>query len=518
MKTRIYILVVAVVLGFSGCTSFLGVNPDKSGNATIYHMDQLNGLLSNYSIYNGSSALGFEGLLQSDDCDYAPNYLQTTASAGDQAYGVSVWDRQTLELTMMEKLSWSGAYTNLFVFNTILEYADKVIQTTSQENAMVKGEALFGRAYFHFCALLMYCRYDENAPGLGYKVDTKPNSIPARESVKYTLDRIDADIVAAEAALKTAGRTQFELKRNFRITLPTLYAFKARVELYKGNYQAALAAANDALAGYSELYDFRKDPLYELTTPKMIDLLDANGNKTGKTIPYYQMTQLMARGREAVSQCTELYLPHVSGEFIANRSVPISKSLYDLFDRENDVRWIKFYDNNYLIANEIGKQGLSDADQKSLEPWQYHTYLRFVKSSGDSEKLYIMGMSTPEIFLIKAECLARGGKNAEAKEILQKIRSIRFTNIDSANKIGGTVQDVLDERRRELTSVFRWYDLKRLNGKENANIKITKKRLTLLNDKSSAVIDVEIAPNSPQYAIPISPAQLQLMGWEQNAY
>lgn len=518
MKIINYILVAATVLGLSSCTSFLGVNPDKSGNATIYHMDQLNGLLSNYGIYNGSSATGFEGTLLSDDCDVAPNYLKTKASVGGEAYGTSVWDKATLELTMLEKLSWNGAYANLFVFNTILENADKVIQTTAQENAMVKGEALFGRAYFHFCALLMYCQHNETAPGIGYKTDTKPNSIPARETVKYTMDKIDADIVAAEAALKTAGRTQFEIKRNFRITLPTLYALKARVELYKGNYQTALAAANDALAGYSELYDFRKDPLYVLTTPKKIDLLDEQGNKTGATLPYYQMTQLMARGREAISQNTELYLPHATGEFIANRSLPISKGLYDMFDREHDERWIRFYNNNYLIANEIGKNGFSYADQKNIEPWQYHTYLRFVNSPGDSEKLYVMGLSTPEMFLIKAECLARGGENDQAKAILQKIRSIRFTTMEAANKIGGSVQDVLDERRRELTSVFRWYDIKRLNAKEGANIKISKKRYTILNDKTSPVIDVLVEPNSPRYAIPISPAQLQLMGWEQNAY
>ena len=129
-----------------------------------------------------------------------------------------------------------------------------------------------------------------------------------------------------------------------------------------------------------------------------------------------------------------------------------------------------------------------------------------------------MGMSTPEMILIKAEYLARNGQEGDAQKLLQELRSYRFRSQEAANNIGGKVQDVLDERRRELTASMRWYDLKRLNGKENANITLTKQRISDLSDKNSTPVEVQLKPNDPLYALPIPPEEAILMGWQQNEY
>lgn len=519
MKIHIF-LVAFLALGWAGCDDFLDENPDKSGNATIYHIDQLDALLSNYRIYNGGDSYTWtETLFMCDDCECSPE-LYKLLTFSDNAYGASIWDLSTLQSVTFQRLSWQSCYEPMFTFNTILEYADIVEQTTPEMNAMVKGEALFGRAYFHFMALVAFCRYDLESPGVGYKTDTYPNSIPARETVGYTLEKIREDLNKAEALLTQAGRTSFEHERNFRVTLPTLQAFRARLELYFGNYKEAYDAADNALKGHNTLVKFfEDDELYEIKNPLNVAVVDDNEVATGDTIRYYEMTELLSRGGEAFVMNEEYYLVHKIGLYTANRSLPISESLYNLFDRENDERWIHFYNNNYLIGKELGRsRTIKKSVLDKLKPWEYHVYLRFVPSSGSSEKNYPMGMSTPEMILIKAEYLARNGQEGDAQKLLQELRSYRFRSQEAANNIGGKVQDVLDERRRELTASMRWYDLKRLNGKENANITLTKQRISDLSDKNSTPVEVQLKPNDPLYALPIPPEEAILMGWQQNEY
>lgn len=523
MKYFKIIYLFTALYALSSCSKFLDVVPDKSGNASIYNMDQLVNMMGDPSLTSMGSYTWIESIFASDDCDIRP-YVYIKNGVSDNTYGVSVWNMATYETTTLESCTWKSSYKNMFTYNTVLENLDKVTQTSEQEKEAARGEALFGRAYTHFMALVTFCRLDMEAPGIGYKMTTAPTDIPSRETVQYTVDHILADLDASETALTKAGKDQFEPKRTFRISLPTLYAFRARVELYLGNYDKAKAAAEKALAAHNTLVDINTNVLYKVYDLDKIAILNQSNSPTGQYIQYREMKDLLYKGKQAMWEYEELYYPHTCDLLFSNRCVPISKDLYDLFDKEHDGRWIKFYNNNYMIKYvEAFKKsgtinGFSYENQQNLEEWQYHVYHRFVASSGTSGKYYLVGMTTAEMMLIKAECLARAGKTADAKKVLQDLRLTRFTTAESANNIGGTLKDVLDERRREMTSVFRWYDIKRLNAYDNANISIKKTKLSNPSDKNSSVITVELKPNDPFFAIPIPPNQILLMGWEQNEY
>lgn len=516
MIKKIFIsLIVAGTL--SGC-SFLDVTPDKTGNATIYHMDQLDGLMGDYSLYNRSMYLWSDNLFYSDDVEVSPYFYSKVKQ--NSTYLVATWDRDFVENGgTVDACSWDGSFGKLFNFNTVLEYLDKVEQTTPEMKEQVRGEALFGRAYYHFFALVNYCKYDMSAPGIGYKDNTNPppTGVPARQTVEYTVGRIRDDIAAAKEALTKANRTKFEIKRNFRITLPTVYAFEARLELYLGNYDAAFTAADNALKAYNVLVDFKNDPMYERTKVLTVNVLDAEGNPTGETIDYHEMTQLMNEGAEAFTKYEEMYLPHRTDLYFANKGISMSESLYNLFDRDNDARWLYFYNNNYLVCKEaaFSSNGFDVEEQANLKEWERHTYLRFANSYS-SGKFFILGPTTAEMYLIRAECYARKGETAMAKNDLVTLRKTRFMNDASASDIDGTLQDVLDERRREFAGILRFYDLKRLNFGDNANITVTKKRHSDVQDFNSPVIDVTLKPDDSFYAVPIPATELMLMGWEQN--
>lgn len=512
---KLYIFIISLFI-LPGCSDFLNESPDKSGQAVIYHMDQLYGLMGNAYNYSTARYIWHELILASDDCEISP-YLYSRLN-NSNAYKTSVWDRDFYTNEMKGIHSWNSIYTSMFDFNVVLENLDKVEQSTVEMKEQTRGEALFGRAYFHFMALVMYCKHDPQAPGIGYKDNTlpPPAGVPARKTVQFTLDNILADLDRSETALRTAGRTHFEFERNFRISLPTLYALRARVELYLGQYESAGKYAEWALEGYNVLLDFKNDPLYALRNSTRINVLDKEGNVTG-TLPFHEMNLLSGRGDAAIPEYVEMYLPHISKPYYSNATLPVSESLYNLFDRTNDERWIRFYNNNYCIIKEsaISNGGFKYEDQQQIKEWERHTYFRFKPRIG-SAKLFLLGPTTAEMYLIKAECYARKGNEPIAKETLQTLRRTRFTTNQAAENIGGTLKEVLEERRRELASVFRWYDIKRLNANDHANIILRKKAHSDFTDINSPVIEKVLNPGDNFYAIPIPTEELLLMGWEQN--
>lgn len=150
------------------------------------------------------------------------------------------------------------------------------------------------------------------------------------------------------------------------------------------------------------------------------------------------------------------------------------------------------------------------SDQQWLKPAWCHTYSRFYYGTCS-----IIGMTTAEMYLIKAECLARSGKTGEAAELLKMLRRTRFMNENAANNIGGNVQDILDERMREMGAEWRFFDIKRLNGAENAGIAIRRKILSDITDPNS-VTELVITPDDPRWALPFNPQEAENMGWRQN--
>lgn len=520
MKKTIAIMAALGALLFASCHDFLDETTDKSGSAYIYHMDQLYGLMGSTDLYMfESSMLGAyltEPLAMTDAVEYSPGYyVYGLYSSMPDVYKTYSWDREYLLQESSMMWTWNPSWDRIYRFNTVLENLDKVVQTTQAVHDQVKGEALFGRAYYHFLLLTQYCLWDDDKPGIGYQDNTAGGVAPARQTVAYTLERIHADLDSAEVALTRAGRTAFDQARNFRPTVPTVQAFRARVALYRGDYETALANATDALEAHNTLVDFKNDPKYTLTYYGDICLMNEDSTDFVGSIPYYSLDDLLwSYGDEAVATYEEAYLPHTTQPDFEGYH-PMSEKLYNLFDRENDARWIYFYTAcNPLIASymvnideDLWVECIYYPDWQHLKPWNCHNYSRFTGA--------VIGMTTAEMYLIKAECEARAGNTAAAAEDLKTLRRTRFMDNASAEAIGGSVQEVLDERFRELGAVWRFFDLKRLNGAEDAGIVVRREILTDPTDINS-VTTLEIQPDDPRYALPIYPVELSNMDWEQN--
>lgn len=530
MKKIYTIIALFGAIAMGACSDFLDETTDKSGSAYIYHMDQLYGLTGSTDLYlfnsvdketgEGYSA-GFyltESLPLTDAVELTPEFYVYGLLSGEPAtYGPYCWQGKTLTTSDCMLWTWTPVWERIYRFNTVLEYLDKVVQTTEAIRNQVEGEARFGRAYYHFMLLTQYCLWDDDKPGIGYRDNTKAGEIPERKTVGYTLDRIYEDLTLAEEALTKAGRTTFDQTHNFRPTVPTVQAFRARVALYRGNYELALSNATEALKAHNVLVDFKNEPEYELEEWSWISVLDEAGEPVDEIV-ISSMFDLEDMNTEAVAKYEELYLPNVSWEGMGG-TCPISESFYKLWDRENDARWIYFYSsctplmmayaNLVELDEDTWAEYISYENWQRLKPWNLYSYSRFAGNS-------LIGMTTAEMYLIKAECEARSGHTGAAAETLKTLRYTRFMDETSAEEgITGSVQDVLDERLREMGAFWRFYDIKRLNGAEKAGICIRREILTNPADLSTRT-QLEIAPDDPRWALPFYTFEAATMGWEQN--
>ena len=182
MKHRLFILsaLAGAALAFGSCSNYLDETADRSGNAYIYHMDQLYGLMGQPSLYLGSTseeqamkgagAFMQEQYLMGDGIRVSPDfYLKGNPSmftSASYAYNMYSWEDYSLKNDyQVSGFTWKKAYAQIYTFNTVLENLDNVEQTTRTVYDQVKGEACFGRAFYHFMLLTQYCRWEEDAPG-----------------------------------------------------------------------------------------------------------------------------------------------------------------------------------------------------------------------------------------------------------------------------------------------------------------------------------------------------------------
>ena len=225
--------------------------------------------------------------------------------------------------------------------------------------------------------------------------------------------------------------------------------------------------------------------------------------------------------RPVLSEIPLILLPASGAGFFITGVLNVN----NMRDRENDARWIHFYCgySPLLSASGISEvitvhhsganyyPAITWETQQWLKPWHGISYSRFYCNGGG----VLLGMTTPEMYLIKAECEARAGNATAAAEDLKTLRRTRFYDQTAAENIGGSVQEVLDERTREMGTFWRFFDIKRLNGAENAGIHVIREILTDPTDITT-VTTLDIAPDDPRWALPFYNIEAEMMGWEQN--
>jgi hypothetical protein len=461
MKHQILHIVMLLMLmtSISCKKDFLEAKP-SSDILTPRTLNELQGLLENADVLNKSTPALSQ--MASDDYVFTSyeNWQATNTATERNSY---TWAKD-IYAGASQISDWTFGYKGIFYCNNVLAILPGISQADSSpaQYNTIKGWAHFMRAYLLYDLVRNFSpAYDAGTAasdmGVPMPLEGRVDQIVPRSSVKDTYAQILQDLHIAVPALGVTLPVN-----NNRPSRAAAYALFARVLLSMRDYRQAELYADSALTITRALIDYNG---VSATATSPFPITNAETIfSTGSILSQYQITYPAA----------------------LNTQVTVNPELIALYDK-NDLRLSAYFRLNTATGTLYVRRGY------------------FFQTT------CFTGLATDELYLIKAECLARRNEVNESLSWLNTLLRKRFAPANFRELSGldqqAALQRVIEERRKELVwRTLRWTDLKRLN-KEGANIILTR----TLNG-----ISYTLPPNDPRYVFPIPDDEIALSGIPQN--
>lgn len=406
MKTLYFSIGMFTMLMLAACSNFLEEKPDIK-MVIPKSLNDAELLLNDYSTM--SAAYPAVGEWGTDEY-----YVTTETFDGmmtvDQRNAYIWKDEPYFDVTQ-----WQGPYKTVFNANQALEIISKLGEEAKGEKAQqLSGIAHFFRA-FAFQQLTEVFAPPYNAAtastetGIPLRLDPGIDAPSERANLKQSYEQIIADYKIAASLLPPKEAIPG------RPSAASAYAGLARAYLYMAEYEKAYQYADSCLRLHAELIDF-------------------NNLNTDVELPIGRFN----------SEVLFAAIANNAGPMSLNNGL-VDSNLYASYTA-NDLRKQLYFRNNDYPKDSYSFKGNYDQSLATL----------------------FVGLTTSEIYLIKAECAARIGKVKEALAALNALLKNRFDK-NSFTAVTQTdanilLSSILQERQKEL--LFRgrrWSDLKRLN-------------------------------------------------------
>lgn len=426
-----------LLFGLTSCNDFLGTIPKGEKipqtyadyNAFIcyyenHYMDNMQQLCLMNDIFKTESNLNSYELVRI-------NYMW------DEAADRKVQDNNPMFSS--NAAPYNYGYKSISHWNLIIEDAEKLTECTPADQARLKAQASVLRAmtYFHLTNNFAEQYTRENAE--------KTLSIPLIRS---------ANVEAPSPQVSLAEMYQFILSDLSEITLNNLpatgetvfhptkgsgYAILARVYLQMGDYDNALKNAEEALKINDKLYDWRT--YYKQNQAKYDDPEEYTTN-----YPVVSLTNPENYIYAFSSMASYAYTT------TSTFSIPIERA-----------------------------QQFDAGDLRLITKWKFRTYStgdRYTGIRGD--KFNGGGITTPEMYYIKAECLVRKNNDLKgAMEIVNKVRATRIKEENYALLSAATPEEAIsiirqDKANEYLQTAIPFWDMRRLNKEPKHAVTLTK--------------------------------------------
>lgn len=422
MKKINIILATLVILFTASCEGFLDVKPSNQVSSEISIQNATDAQIMLNGLMNKMTSTSYYGRNFPMYADAKGGDL-TIFSAGNGGDGWYYFNHSPESNSYSGY--WSTIYNCLCQANNIISNIDGLLadpeNTEKEELEEFKGQALTLRALMHFDLVRLYGKpYNMDKSALGIAVVTEPVDAGAqltRNTVEEVYTQIVKDLLEAAPIIGKGTNDGF-------INYYGNQALLSKVYMYMDNYSEALKVAEGIItSGKYELYtpekwveswtkEYGSESIFELNIKA-----GENDPGDGGLGAYYRRR---AHGISA------------GGVFLA------SKYWLDLMG-PNDVRWgIMDYDQ----SDEEDGTGRKGANYK---------YSGSVDLKGDegatSTAVNIKIFRLSEVYLNAAECAVRTNDNTKAVKYLSDIAK---RNPDWVAPATVTVEDVMDERRREL--------------------------------------------------------------------
>ena len=448
MKNVTTILAICVVVMLTGCNDYLDIKP--KGEKIPTTVSDYETLLNYESVQKVSDT--YPAYLTDDV--FLPDVAEGTATPGLNSVDQSIRNLYLFKKEVFGDAQddgfWFASYNRIYYYNTVIDNIMNADGSDEQQKLSIRAEALISRALEYLYLVNGYAKhYDvrtaESDPGVPLILDediSKKNLV--RASVKDVYAQIQSDLQTALPNLPMQAKGNA-----FRASKAAGYGVLAKMYLYMGNYAEALKAANEVLEINNSLLDLKK---YAVVKPQ---------SSIGRTnVP------------QDIDNPENIYIKFAPYVYGLSSKVFGSDELISLFS-EDDMRLQVYFTKNFRNI-----------------PTDKYVWAPYLRAN--------LAVSSPEIYLIAAECEAREGSIERAIALINKLRDNRIKNNTDivATDRNDALQKVLEERRRELamSGMVRYIDLKRLNQESQFA-----KTVTHVTGEGTFSLE----PNSPLYVLPI---------------
>lgn len=390
------------------------------------------------------------GVISGDEF-YVTDALYTSMSGNERnAY---LWSKEIYDAGSQLN-DWNTPFKQVFNANVVLDGLEESGRDSESPAGWdaLKGSSLFFRAHaFHQLAQVFAAPYSSNAAvdkGIPLRLSADVTLKIPRASLKETYEQIIADLEAA--VLLLPEKTDYKI----RPSKVSAHALLARVFLSMKDYDKALIHAESALSKYSNLIDYN------------------NLN--------------MALGKPILGTNEEIiFYSSVMSYSYATRAI-VSVADYNRYDT-NDLRKTAFF-----LKNAAGN-------------WNF-------RGTYTGNLMHFGGLAVDELYLIKAECLARKGSASTALQALNTLLEKRWKKGTFQALTAATADDalvlILTERKKELLfRGTRWSDLRRLNSESKFAVGLSR----TINGQTAV-----LPAGDKRYVLPIPDVEVELSGIEQN--
>ena len=448
MKNVTTILAICVVVMLTGCNDYLDIKP--KGEKIPTTVSDYETLLNYESVQKVSDT--YPAYLTDDV--FLPDVAEGTATPGLNSVDQSIRNLYLFKKEVFGDAQddgfWFASYNRIYYYNTVIDNIMNADGSDEQQKLSIRAEALISRALEYLYLVNGYAKYydvrtAESDPGVPLILDediSKKNLV--RASVKDVYAQILSDLQTALPNLPVQAKGNA-----FRASKAAGYGVLAKMYLYMGNYAEALKAANEVLEINNSLLDLKK---YAVVKPQ---------SSIGRTnVP------------QDIDNPENIYIKFAPYVYGLSSKVFGSDELISLFS-EDDMRLQVYFTKNFRNI-----------------PTDKYVWAPYLRAN--------LAVSSPEIYLIAAECEAREGSIERAIALINKLRDNRIKNNTDivATDRNDALQKVLEERRRELamSGMVRYIDLKRLNQESQFA-----KTVTHVTGEGT----FRLEPNSPLYVLPI---------------
>ncbi len=458
-STIIYTFLFFALINYDCDKKFLDAKPND--RLEIPHtLVDFQALLDNLRLTgSGGMAGGMpQLLLVGNDEYYVPDEI--FAPFTTMSKNLYLWDQKDPYGGATSLNDWGFPYRVVYYANVALEGIEKIKKDGANDAEWnnIKGGALFLRAHtFYTLAQVFAPPYNSASatasPGIPLRLKADISDKVQRATLEQTYQQIIKDLTEARSLLPALPLVKIRASR------AGVFALLARTYQTMQDYEQALVYADSCLALQS-------------------DLIDYNSVSATPTYPFLTMNDEVIFATTIIFNPNQLYYP---------TRARVDSDLYASYSN-TDLRKTLFF--------------------REREPGKFS-----FRGSYDNSGYPFMGLTTGEIYLIRAECHARANNVQAAMNDLNRILKKRYiigSFVETtANDAKDALMKVLTERRKELVfRGLRWTDLRRLN--QTSETAITIKRL--VNGQP-----YELPPNDLRYTWPIPADAMGFNSdWKQN--